>query len=128
DLIQKEKEMHELKTEVNDSGNLAEYSVKINGMMESAQKTAQEYIDLNRSLKEKSQKEAEDILENAENERKRIIGEAREEARRVQRLNINVIQNLREEAGNIIDKIVIEYKKHNSLENENLEDDNRLAM
>lgn len=124
----KEGEMSDLKYDFNESGNLAEFTIRINGVLEAAENAAQEYIESNRKLQEKGKTDAKVIVDDALKQKEDIINEAKAEARSIRKLNLLLLQNLREEANKIIDEIK-EEKELEANEDSTKEDgESKIAM
>lgn len=125
----KEDEMNALKCDITESGNLAEFSIKISRVLESAENAAQEYVETNRRLTERSKQEADTIIAEALKQKDNIIKEAQAEARNIRKLNLNILQRLREEAHNIIDEVAEEKDLENKKQTKNVtEDGSKMAI
>lgn len=99
----KDEEMNDLKIQWKESGNLAEYSLKINKVMEAAERAAEEYVSTNKRIKDKAQKEADALLSEAVQERDKIINNALSEARHLQHLNVITIQQIKKEIKQLLE-------------------------
>lgn len=143
-IASKDEEIQNLKVNINEAGSLAEFSMKISGVFESAQNAASEYIDANRRVKEKGEavaheiideanKEKANIIEEAMKEKELIINEAKAEARNIRKFNISVLQKIREEANSIIASVIeddsldiVTTNTDNSTENLPIKDENNV--
>lgn len=67
---------------IDNAGSIAEAAVELNRLMDTAQNTADQYIE---SVKAMVQKEKEKILEDAKVEAERIVEEARAEADKIRK-------------------------------------------
>lgn len=101
---EKDEELTNLRLNIDETGNLADFTLKINGVFESAQKAAGDFEKTRQEAKEKSEEEARRILAEAEGKAQQMLAEAKEEVRRIRKLNMTIIQNLQEESRKIIDK------------------------
>lgn len=82
-----EKQLGERRIAVEESGNLAEASLKLNGVFEAAQRAADQYLEETRARLEgvraeadRAQKQAEDTVKKAQAEAERLLAAARREA------------------------------------------------
>lgn len=103
---EKEEELTNLRLNIDETGNLADFTLKINGVFESAQKAAFDFEKTRQEAKEKCEEEGKRILAEAEEKAQQMIAEAKEEVRRIRKLNMTIIQNLQEETRKIIDKAI----------------------
>ena len=79
--LKKEKEaleetLNNAKIESDNLGSVAEISAKINGLMESADRTAQQYVNNARMIEEQAQKDADRLLEETREKCSVMIAEA----------------------------------------------------
>ena len=79
--LKKEKEaleetLNNAKIESDNLGSVAEISAKINGLMESADRTAQQYVDNARMIEEQAQKDADRLMEETREKCSVMIAEA----------------------------------------------------
>ena len=77
ELEEAQKELNDRRIRMENAGSIAEAAVELNRLMDTAQNTADQYIE---SVKAKAQEEKEQILEEAKAEADRIVEEAKAEA------------------------------------------------
>ena len=102
-IEKKDQEIGDLKLHWNDAGDLAEYTMKINKVMEAAQKAAAEYVTTNKKIEEKAKQEADQIIQEAQEQKERMIKNALREASRIQRLSVITITQIQEEVKQLLD-------------------------
>ncbi len=103
-MAKKDEELQSLKLDINETGNLADFTLKINGVFESAQKAADEFEKTKQASLEKCEEESQRILAEAKVQAQQMVSEAKDEVRRIRKLNMVIIQTLQEESRKIIDK------------------------
>ena len=93
-----EKQLNERRISLEESGNVAEAALKLNGVFEAAQKAADQYLEETKARvqslrdevekadreREAARKQADEILEKARAEAERIVSIARREAEAIQ--------------------------------------------
>jgi hypothetical protein len=105
-----EEEKRKLRTSYTEPGSLAESMLQVNGVMEAAQKTADQYIARIRELEADRQREADKIVEAARGRAEQILTQAKTGAQRMktgaQRMkaaSTNVLKTLQDE----IDRMLV---------------------
>jgi len=96
-IKEKEQEINERNLTFDEAGDLAEYTLKINKVMEAAQRAAQDYVNTNRKMEEKARQEADQIIQEALEKRESIIKNALNEASRIQYMNVTTIKKMQDE-------------------------------
>jgi len=107
-IKEKEQEISELKLNWDEAGDLAEYTMKINKVMEAAQKAAQDYVNTNRKMEEKARQEADMIIHEALRKKEDIIKNALNEASRIQYLNVTTIRKMQDEIKQLLSQNFID--------------------
>ncbi|MCP1103232.1 cell division septum initiation protein DivIVA [Aequitasia blattaphilus] len=128
EILEKDMEMEKLRKHWKESGNLAEFSVKVNGVLEAAQKAAEDYINVNKGLEQRKKREAEEIIAQAMRRREKIISEAQAEAKKIQKLNLATIQNLQREAEKILNSVINQLGESREESESKNESSNKVAI
>ncbi|AYH40949.1 hypothetical protein A5N82_03935 [Christensenella minuta] len=98
-----EEEKRKLRTSYTEPGSLAESMLQVNGVMEAAQKTADQYIARIRELEADRQREADKIVEAARGRAEQILTQAKTGAQRMKAASTNVLKTLQDE----IDRMLV---------------------
>ena len=69
--------------QVTEAGNIAEATMKINGVMEAAQKAADQYLDNARAMEARTKRRCEELLAQAQEQADRIIREAKDTRKKI---------------------------------------------
>lgn len=83
-------------------GTLAEAMIQVNGVMEAAQKAAQQYIDRIQEIERAKQREAEAAIETARDRADRVLARAKSGAQKIREASANVLQNLQVEIDHML--------------------------
>ncbi|HIW21190.1 MAG TPA: hypothetical protein H9887_04130 [Candidatus Dorea intestinavium] len=97
-----EREVNRLQAEVDhknatwdEAGSLVEYCSKINELMETAQKTADSYLDNIKSVSDEKNAEAQKIVTTAEEKAKEIVDTAQEKAAKIKESSTSILEHLK---------------------------------
>lgn len=97
-----EKEKDKQRIGHTEPGSLAESMIQVNGVMEAAQKAADQYIARIRELEAVKQQEADKIVETARGRAEQILAQAKAGAQRMKAASTNVLQTLQEEIDHML--------------------------
>lgn len=78
-----------------DAGSLAEYSVKVNHLMETAQETANMYLENIKSVSAQKSKEAQQIVTDAEQKANKIMEKVQGEANQIKASSTAILEHLK---------------------------------
>lgn len=98
-----EEEKRKQRIRCTEPGSLAESMLQVNGVMEAAQNTANQYIARIRELEADRQREADEIIETARSRAEQILTQAKMGAQRMKAASTNVLKALQDE----IDRMLV---------------------
>lgn len=102
-LAEKDRQIEETQRMGREPGTLADSMIQVNGVMEAAQRAAEQYLENIREMEAAKQSQADAIIKAAQQRAERIVVRAKEGAEQVKEASSNVLQNLQAEVGRLLD-------------------------
>ena len=102
-LAEKDRQIEETQRMGREPGTLADSMIQVNGVMEAAQRAAEQYLENIREMEAAKQSQADAIIRAAQQRAERIVVRAKEGAEQVKEASSNVLQNLQAEVGRLLD-------------------------